>query len=315
MHRQRNLGIAALLTIACVESPAIILGHAWAQTTPTAEVQQVKAEPERLTLSHVAGGRLELASLETPSIAVHFVAEETPAETHAHMQEVRDHCEEDAGVLHLFLASAEAEVLCRKLDDGLTRLARDDAGTAASLLHVDPKAHTVVVLSRDGSEVARAERPRSYADVSVAIRKVIRPASIKEYNLPKKSPLALQGYDPVTYFTLNQPVKGQDTITSMFRGVTYRFSSAETRSQFANDPERYLPTYGGWCATAMGESGEKVEVDPTNFKVKNGRLFLFYKSLFADAKTSWNKHEAEWEPAADKHWKSLSAEDPVLPGK
>jgi hypothetical protein len=51
MHRHRNLGIAALLTIACVESPAIILGHAWAQTTPTAEVQQVKAEPERLTLA------------------------------------------------------------------------------------------------------------------------------------------------------------------------------------------------------------------------------------------------------------------------
>ena len=61
----------------------------------------------------------------------------------------------------------------------------------------------------------------------------------------------------------------------------------------------------------MGAKGTKVEISPTSFKVKDGRLFLFYKSLFSDALSDWNKHEGEWEPAADRHWKKLTNEDPI----
>ena len=61
--------------------------------------------------------------------------------------------------------------------------------------------------------------------------------------------------------------------------------------------------------------GTKVEVDPTNFKVKEGRLHLFYKSLFGDAQKDWNQHEREWEPAADINWKKLTGEEARGPAR
>ncbi len=43
----------------------------------------------------------------------------------------------------------------------------------------------------------------------------------------------------------------------------------------------------------MGAAGEKVEVDPETFKVKDGKLFLFYHTFISNTLTKWNKDEAE----------------------
>ncbi|MCC6676997.1 MAG: YHS domain protein [Phycisphaerales bacterium] len=141
------------------------------------------------------------------------------------------------------------------------------------------------------------------------------PDSTKQYNLPKGSNLAIEGYDVVSYIDEGKAAEGRSELESVYHGVRYRFISAAHRDTFAADPERYLPTYGGWCASAMGDKGTKVEIDPRNFKVKDGRLFLFYKSLFGDALKDWNRHEKEWELAADLNWKKLTGEGPILPAK
>jgi YHS domain-containing protein len=131
-------------------------------------------------------------------------------------------------------------------------------------------------------------------------------AGTKDYNLPA-SKLALQGYDPVAYFTLGKAVMGNATFKTQHEGVTYHFSSAETLTTFEAAPAKYLPTYGGWCATAMAK-GEKVEIDPKNFKVTNGRLFLFFNAWYGDAKKAWLKDEAGQEAKADANWKKISGE-------
>ena len=89
--------------------------------------------------------------------------------------------------------------------------------------------------------------------------------------------------------------------------MTYNFSSADTQAAFQASPVKYLPTYGGWCATAMAK-GEKVEIDPKNFKVANGRLFLFFNAWYGDAKKVWLKDEAGQENKADTNWKKISGE-------
>ena len=127
-----------------------------------------------------------------------------------------------------------------------------------------------------------------------------------QYNLGPDH-LALSGYDPVGYLKQSKATKGQKAISSTYRGVTYYFASDENRKLFLAAPDTYLPTYGGWCATAMAR-GEKVEIDPTNFKVTNGRLFLFFKAFYANALKDWNKDEANLTTQADAHWKSLSGE-------
>ena len=131
-------------------------------------------------------------------------------------------------------------------------------------------------------------------------------AGTKDYNLPADK-VAIQGYDPVTYFTQGKAVMGNASIKTQHEGVTYHFSSAETLASFTAAPAKYLPTYGGWCATAMAK-GEKVEIDPKNFKVTNGRLFLFFNAWYGDAKKTWLKDEAGQESKADANWKKLSGE-------
>lgn len=139
---------------------------------------------------------------------------------------------------------------------------------------------------------------------SAAVAK--KAAALQSYNLGADR-LAIQGYDPVAYFTQGKPEKGNPQFQAEYRGVRYQFASAEDKALFAANPQKYVPTYGGWCATAMAK-GEKVEIDPTNFKVTNGRLFLFFKAFYANALDKWNKDETNLTVKADTNWKKLSGE-------
>ncbi|SDL47059.1 YHS domain-containing protein [Siphonobacter aquaeclarae] len=127
---------------------------------------------------------------------------------------------------------------------------------------------------------------------------------MKQYNL-ERSGLALQGYDPVSYFTEKRAVKGRKEYSFLHKGVTYLFSSSRNLDTFRQDPSRYEPQYGGWCAYAMGKNGEKVEVDPETFKIADGRLYLFYNRFFNNTLNSWNKDEAGLKTRADLNWRKF----------
>lgn len=122
----------------------------------------------------------------------------------------------------------------------------------------------------------------------------------KHANLEKG--LAIQGYDPVAYFTQKKAVKGLAQFTAKSNGALYYFSSQANKDAFVKNPTAYEPQYGGWCAYAMGATGEKVEIDPETFKVLNGKLYLFYHSWTNNTLTKWNKDEVNLKAAADKNW-------------
>jgi YHS domain-containing protein len=126
---------------------------------------------------------------------------------------------------------------------------------------------------------------------------------IKEFNLENK--VAIQGYDPVAYFTQKKAVKGKSNLASTYEGVTYYFSSQANKDAFVKNPTSYEPQYGGWCAYALGANAEKVEVDPSTFKIVNGKLFLFYNAYFNNTLKSWNKDEANLNKKADANWKKF----------
>lgn len=125
----------------------------------------------------------------------------------------------------------------------------------------------------------------------------------KEFNLENKT--AIQGYDPVAYFTQKKATKGKATIAVTYEGVAYNFSSQANKELFLKNPAGYEPQYGGWCAFAMGDYGEKVEVNPETFKVMDGKLYLFYNAFFNNTLKSWNKDEANLKKKADANWKKL----------
>ncbi len=125
----------------------------------------------------------------------------------------------------------------------------------------------------------------------------------KEFNLDQN--VAIQGYDPVTYFKENKAVKGKIELSVSYQGITYYFSSEENKDLFVKNPAAYEPQYGGWCAYAMGKSGEKVEIDPSTFKILNGKLYLFFNKYFNNTLKSWNKDEASLRTKADTNWQKI----------
>lgn len=124
---------------------------------------------------------------------------------------------------------------------------------------------------------------------------------VKEFNLENK--VAIQGYDPVAYFTQKKAVKGKATIVSTYEGVSYYFSSQANKDAFVKSPTNYEPQYGGWCAYAMGATGEKVEINPETFKIVDGKLNLYYNAFFNNTLKSWNKDEVNLKKKADSNWK------------
>jgi hypothetical protein len=120
------------------------------------------------------------------------------------------------------------------------------------------------------------------------------------YNTEKN--LAIQGYDPVSYFTQNKAVKGNKLYVANANEVIYYFSSITNRDLFLKDYTKYEPQYGGWCAYAMGATNTKVEIDPETFKIVNGKLFLFYHSWVNNTLLKWNKDEKNLMLKADKNW-------------
>jgi YHS domain-containing protein len=85
--------------------------------------------------------------------------------------------------------------------------------------------------------------------------------------------VALQGHDPVAYFTEGKPVAGQADYAVEHNGASYRFASAENRDLFVSDPDKYAPQYGGYCAFGT-TFNMKVPGDPTAFKVVDDKLYI-----------------------------------------
>lgn len=85
--------------------------------------------------------------------------------------------------------------------------------------------------------------------------------------------LALRGYDPVAYFEDGKPTRGVEKLSASYDGARYVFASESHRKLFLQNPKKYIPEYGGFCA--VGTSfGEKVDVDPETGKIVNGKLYL-----------------------------------------
>ncbi len=116
--------------------------------------------------------------------------------------------------------------------------------------------------------------------------------------------VAIKGYDVVSYYLNSKPVKGNKNFAFTYGNVIYYFSSLQNFNLFKANPAKYEPQYGGWCAYAMGTTGERWEIDPKTYKMVNGKLYLFYNKSFNNTLNSWNKNESAFLKVADIKWKS-----------
>jgi hypothetical protein len=93
--------------------------------------------------------------------------------------------------------------------------------------------------------------------------------------------LAIRGYDPVAYFTLQRATPGDARLTVEWDEHVWHFSSARHRDLFKADPVRYAPQFTNFCAIALAR-GEVKEANPEYWLISDGRLYLFGKPFGPD---------------------------------
>ncbi len=113
--------------------------------------------------------------------------------------------------------------------------------------------------------------------------------------------IALKGYDVVAYFRQSQPVKGSSQFSFKWMEATWLFSSAANRDQFAADPQRYAPHYGGYCAYAVSQ-GHTASIDPEAWRIVDGKLYLNYSK---GVQRLWEKDTTGYIQKADQNWPGL----------
>ncbi len=118
---------------------------------------------------------------------------------------------------------------------------------------------------------------------------------------------AVQGYDVVSYHTGKRPLRGNGNYVSSYDGATYQFSSKGNLEIFENNPDKYVPAYGGYCAFGVSV-GKKFIGDPEVWRVVDGTLYL---NLDAGIQSEWLKDVPGRIEAADTKWKKIKNKSPM----
>lgn len=116
--------------------------------------------------------------------------------------------------------------------------------------------------------------------------------------------VGVHGYDLVAYQTGEKAVPGSGRYASVYEGVTYLFSSEANKKTFEENPQKYLPAYGGYCAYGVS-IGKKFDGNPLNWKLINGKLYLNLDSEIAqlwekDLSANIEKANSTWPKIQDK---------------
>ena len=110
--------------------------------------------------------------------------------------------------------------------------------------------------------------------------------------------VAIKGFDPVAYFTMKRPVKGSEEHALEWLAATWHFSSEEHRTLFADNPVKYVPQYGGYCADGIAYGDTTTNIDPTAWRIIEGKLYLNYDHGSAaeleELPGQMDKAEANW---------------------
>lgn len=129
---------------------------------------------------------------------------------------------------------------------------------------------------------------------------MLNPFLIKNQSRNDATPqhVAMGGYDPVAYFTEEDPVLGSELYEYHIHDRTWRFATAANRELFIQNPEKFMPQYGGHCAFGIS-LGKRFAGNPKAWTVVNGKLYLH---LTRDIARIWTRDIPGNIGKADKRW-------------
>jgi YHS domain-containing protein len=113
--------------------------------------------------------------------------------------------------------------------------------------------------------------------------------------------IAINGYDPVAYFTESKPVMGSAAHAVDWDGAMLHFASADNKALFESDPVKYAPKYGGYCAYAVSK-GNIAETVPEAWDIHDDRLYLNFSK---NVQRLWSLRKRHHIRSADENWPSV----------
>ncbi len=128
-----------------------------------------------------------------------------------------------------------------------------------------------------------------------------RAATTERVVVNRFSGLAIEGFDPVAYFTRNEPVLGLPDFEASEAGAIWRFHNEGNRASFLAHPEVYGPQFGGYDPVDVAR-GVTLAGNPRFFVVTGQRLYLFVIEAHRDA---FAAHPEHYLPEARERWPSL----------
>lgn len=127
--------------------------------------------------------------------------------------------------------------------------------------------------------------------------------ALVEPSLSVRDGLAINGYDPVAYFSDYTAVRGKETLAVDFDGARFLFAAPENRDRFLRNPEKYLPQFGGFSTFGMAK-GKLYSADPEVFDIIDGRLYL---SRNEKVRELWQQNPEGYIELAENNWRDLRA--------
>ncbi|WP_416866590.1 MAG: YHS domain-containing (seleno)protein [Imperialibacter sp.] len=112
---------------------------------------------------------------------------------------------------------------------------------------------------------------------------------------------AINGYDPVAYFSEQKSIVGNKQISYSWKGAKWYFSSAANKENFASDPEKFMPQFGGFCAYGV-HNGYKIHADPCCWTIFEERLYLNYNKR---VQQMWRADPQKYIAVAAENWERL----------
>jgi YHS domain-containing protein len=114
--------------------------------------------------------------------------------------------------------------------------------------------------------------------------------------------IAIDGYDPVSYFIDSDPQPGVPDYEYDWGGVPWYFESAANRDVFAHNPEVYAPQFGGHCLMSLSR-GYLSDGKPRLYVIDGLKLYFFYSTANRDAFLLSKSPAIE---SAAKNWPALA---------
>lgn len=112
---------------------------------------------------------------------------------------------------------------------------------------------------------------------------------------------AVEGYDVVAFFTAGNAIKGNDSLSYIWKDAKWLFSTNENRSKFEKNPDGYAPQYGGYCAFGASKN-YKAPAEVNTWTIIQDKLYFNYNSR---VKESWSKSSDSLISKANLFWPSL----------